>query len=123
MSERVWAWRAILAAAGVYGAVGVAAAAAASHGENARNIAAIAAIALSNGPALLALALAGRGRMLSVAATILAIGTAVFIGDLAMREWLGQGLFPGAAPLGGVAMIGGWLAIVLAAVTGRAGRL
>ncbi|MNT98072.1 hypothetical protein D3C72_2405700 [compost metagenome] len=57
--------------------------------------------------------------MLGIAAVLLAVGTGVFIGDLGMREWLGRGLFPGAAPLGGVTMIGGWLAIVGAALVWR----
>jgi uncharacterized membrane protein YgdD (TMEM256/DUF423 family) len=39
-----------------------------------------------------------------------------------MREWLDRGLFPAAAPLGGVGMIGGWLAIVAAAVAFRQGH-
>jgi uncharacterized membrane protein YgdD (TMEM256/DUF423 family) len=43
----------------------------------------------------------------------------IFAGDLGMREWLGHGMFPGAAPLGGVGMIGGWLAIVGAALVRR----
>lgn len=116
-----WLARVVLAAAGALGAIGVMAAAAASHGGDARNLGAISAIALSHGPALLALALAGRGRVLEIAAALLAVGTAIFIGDLGMREWLGHGLFPGAAPLGGVGMIGGWLAIVVAALVWRPG--
>lgn len=114
--------RLVLAAAGLIGAGGVMAAAAASHGGEARNLAAIAAICLAHGPALLALALAGRGRVLTVASALLAVGTMIFAGDLGMREWLGHGLFPGAAPLGGVGMIGGWLAIVVAALVWRADR-
>lgn len=111
--------RAMLAAAGLAGAVGVMAAAMASHGGSARNLGAIAAIGLAHGPALLALALAGRGRMLGIAAALLAVGTAIFVGDLGMREWLGRSLFPGAAPLGGVGMIGGWLAIAATALVWR----
>ncbi|WP_240229828.1 DUF423 domain-containing protein [Devosia lacusdianchii] len=105
--------RAILAAAGLVGAVGVMAAAAASHSGESRNLGAIAAICLAHGPALLALGLAGRGRVLEWAAIILALGTIVFAGDLGMREWLGRGAFPGAAPLGGGAMIVGWLAAAI----------
>jgi uncharacterized membrane protein YgdD (TMEM256/DUF423 family) len=116
-----WLGRLVLLAAGVFGAIGVMAAAASSHGGSERNLGAIATIALSHGPALLALALAGRGRVLEIAAALLAVGTAIFIGDLGMREWLGHGLFPGAAPLGGVGMIGGWLAIVVAALVWRPG--
>jgi uncharacterized membrane protein YgdD (TMEM256/DUF423 family) len=114
------AWRrVVLGMAGIFGAVGVMAAAGASHGGEQRNLSAIAAIGLAHGPALLALALAGRGRALAVAAALLAIGTAIFVGDLAVREWVGRGLFPGAAPLGGVGMIGGWLTIVVAAMVWR----
>lgn len=114
--------RIVMAAAGLIGAGGVMAAAAASHGEDLRNLAAIAAIALAHGPTLLALALAGRSRMLMGAAALLALGTMIFAGDLGMRQWLGHGLFPGAAPLGGIGMIGGWLAIVVAAVVGSPER-
>lgn len=113
------AWRLVLALAGVIGATGVMAAAAASHGGVSRNLGAVATICLAHGPALLALALAGRGRVLGVAAGLLAIGTLVFVGDLGLREWRGQGLFSGAAPLGGAGMIGGWLAIVVAALVRR----
>lgn len=105
--------RAILAIAGLVGATGVMAAAAASHGGESRNLGAIAAICLAHGPALLALGLAGRGRAFEWAAIILAVGTIVFAGDLGMREWLGHGAFPGAAPLGGGAMIVGWLAVAV----------
>lgn len=106
--------RLTLAAAGLIGAVGVMAAAAASH-EGSRNLGAIATIALSHGPALLALALMGRGRVLNLAAAFLVGGTLMFAADLVVREWQGHGLFPGAAPLGGAAMIGGWLLIGLGA--------
>src|SRR5215217_2072909 len=86
--------RLVLAAAGMVGAIGVMAAAAASHGGESRNLGAIAAIGLAHGPALLALGLAGRGRVLAIAAGLLALGTMVFAGDLGMREWPGHGLFP-----------------------------
>lgn len=111
--------RGIVLIAGLVGAAGVMAAAAASHGGESRNLAAIAAICLAHGPALLALALAGRGRAFGWAAIILAVGTVVFAGDLGAREWLGRGAFPGAAPLGGAAMIAGWLAVAIAGVTSR----
>lgn len=106
--------RMTLVAAGLVGAAGVMSAAAASHGGETRNLSAIAAICLAHGPALLALGLGGKGRLLQLATGLLAIGTMVFAGDLAMREWLGHALFPGAAPLGGMGMIGGWLVIVVA---------
>ena len=104
--------RILLVAASLAGAGGVMAAAAASHGES-RNLAAIAAICLAHGPALLALGLAGRGRVLRGAGMVLALGTLLFAADLGVREMLGHGLFPGAAPLGGIAMILGWVAIAV----------
>ena len=111
--------RLTLVAAGLIGAAGVASAAAASHAGESRNLSAIAAICLSHGPTLLALGLVSRGRLLQLAALLLAAGTAIFAGDLGIREWLGHGLFPGAAPLGGIGMIGGWLAIVAAGIAMR----
>lgn len=113
--------RAILVAAAIFGACGVMAAAASSHGENVRNLSAIATIGLAHGPALLALGLAGRGRLMLMAGAVLALGTLMFISDLAMREWAGQGLFTGAAPLGGGAMIAGWVLIGLSVLLPRRG--
>lgn len=115
--------RGLVALAGVIGAIGVASAAMASHGEDPRNLAAISAICLAHGPALLALGLAGRGRYLFGAAWLLSIGTVVFVADLAVRQSLGQGLFPGAAPLGGGAMILGWIGIALCGALNKFGRI
>ena len=110
--------RSLLLAAGVTGVSGVMAAAAASHGGESRNLAAIAAICLAHGPALLALGLLGQGRVLLVAGMVLAVGTLVFAADLGVREWLGHGLFPGAAPIGGAGMILGWVTIAVAGALG-----
>lgn len=115
-------FRLLLGMAGLAGAIGVMAAATASHGGGSRNLAAIAAIGLAHGPALLALGLAGRGRLLGGAGVLLAGGTVVFMADLGVREGLGHGLFPGAAPLGGMVMIAGWLAVALAGLLGHRGQ-
>ena len=112
--------RILLLLAGVLGAAGVAAAAAASHGES-RNLSAIATIFLAHAPVLLVLALHGRSRLLGGAAVALAAGTLVFGSDLALRQWMGHALFPGAAPLGGVTMMLGWLLIVVAGVAAKGG--
>lgn len=106
--------RLVLVAAGIIGAVGVMSAAAASHGGESRNLAAMAAICLAHGPTLLALGLARRGRLLSLAAGCIGLGTIVFAADLGLREWLGHGAFAGAAPLGGLTMITGWLLLGVA---------
>lgn len=120
MSEM--ARRITIAAAGVAGAIGVMSAAAASHSEVSRNLSAISTICLAHGPALLALGLAGRGRLLSISAALLGVGTVIFSADLGVREWLGHGLFPGAAPMGGVFMIAGWAAVIAAGLVFSAGR-
>jgi len=56
---------------------------------------------------------------LRAAALLLSLGTIVFVADLAMREWQGHGLFPGAAPIGGAGMIAGWTAIAAASIFWR----
>lgn len=105
----------LIVIAGALGALGVATAAMASHGEEVRNLAAISAMALAHAPALLAIALAGKGRVLIGAGVILALGSLFFIADLLIRQWTGHGLFPGAAPIGGGALIIGWLGIAVSA--------
>lgn len=116
---RDWGRRVMLVTAGLVGAAGVIAAAGASHSGESRNLAAIATICLAHGPALLALGLLGQSRLMMAAGLVLALGTAVFAGDLGMREWRGHALFAGAAPLGGGAMIVGWLGIALGGVLWR----
>ena len=111
--------RPVIVAAGLAGAVGVMAAAGASHAGESRNLSAIAMICLAHGPALLALGLLGRGRVLGLASALLAFGTILFAADLAVREWLGHGVFVGAAPLGGAGMICGWFMVIAAGVMPR----
>lgn len=106
----------LLLVAGLLGACGVMTAAMASHGEDARNLSAMSAMALAHAPALLAIALAGRGRVILIAGLVMAIGCVVFVGDLAARQWLGSPLFPAAAPFGGGGLILGWLGVTLSAV-------
>ena len=109
--------RCLLALAGLLGAAGVASAAGASHGEAGRLFGSIATIALAHAPVLLVLGLLSpRGRVLRGAALVLSAGTVLFMLDLAARQWLGQGLFPGAAPLGGGLMVLGWLGVAAAAL-------
>jgi uncharacterized membrane protein YgdD (TMEM256/DUF423 family) len=111
--------RRVIVAAGLTGAMGVVAAAGASHAGESRNLSAIAMICLAHGPALLALGLLGRGRVLGLASALLAFGTILFAADLAVREWLGHGVFVGAAPLGGAGMFCGWFMVIAAGVMPR----
>jgi uncharacterized membrane protein YgdD (TMEM256/DUF423 family) len=48
-------------------------------------------------------------RTASLAVAGLIFGVVLFSGDLAARAFLGQGLFPMAAPAGGLLLIAGWL--------------
>ena len=107
--------RLLILAAGVVGAGGVALLAAAAH-VGGDNLHTAAAFMLAHAPALLAVGLAGRGRAIAVAACVLLAGVALFAGDLMMRDFLGQRLFPMAAPTGGTLTILGWLGVAVAAL-------
>ncbi|OLP62306.1 hypothetical protein BJF93_23370 [Xaviernesmea oryzae] len=100
--------------AGLMGLAGVASAAGAAHGaaEDARLLSAASALCLAHAPALVALAAAwDRLRTAALAALLMAVGTALFAGDMTMRHMAGHGLFPMAAPAGGFAIMAGWLAV------------
>lgn len=105
--------RILIVVAGLLGAIGVATAAAASHQDDVRNISAISTMSLAHAPAILAISLAGRGRAFLVAGVVMALGCAVFVADLASRQWLGNPLFPGAAPIGGGGLILSWLGVIV----------
>lgn len=110
--------RPLLTLAGLCGATGVALAALASHqGGTTMGIAAN--FLLFHAPAFLALSLLGRSRMALGAALVLLVGLALFAGDLVMRERTGGSLFPMAAPIGGTAMIAGWLGVAAVGLLGR----
>lgn len=94
------------------GGAGIALAAAASHGGDQRLLGNASTICLAHAPVLVALGLFGlRLRRLSAAALLIALGTVIFAADLTVRHLLGHGLFPWAAPVGGIAMIAGWGAL------------
>lgn len=114
-----WFSRLAIAVAGILGAVGVAAAAAASHEGGDPFLTPLALIALTQAPAVLALGLYAGGRTFRLAAAVIGLGALVFCADLAMRHFTGNRLFPMSAPIGGTAMIAGWLIVVLAAVVAR----
>ncbi len=102
--------------AGILGGGGVALAAAATHGGDTHFLGAASTMSLAHAPALLAL-YAGydRIRTAPIAAVLLGLGTLIFAGDLTMRHFGGNSLFPMAAPAGGMGMIAGWAAIALGA--------
>lgn len=110
--------RRLVFAAGLAGAAGVALSAAAAH-RGGTNLATAAAMLLAHAPALLAIGLNGAAhssRLVSLAAAALISGLILFCGDLASREFIGDRLFPMAAPAGGMLLIGGWLFIAFSAL-------
>jgi uncharacterized membrane protein YgdD (TMEM256/DUF423 family) len=111
---------ATLLVAGLMGLTGVITAAAASHGSDPRLMAGASAMCLAHAPALIGLYAAWPTmRTAPLAALLLAIGTAIFAGDLVLRHSAGHGLFPMSAPTGGVIMMAGWLAVALGAFLPR----
>ena len=113
--------RILIVLAAIMGADGVMLAAASAHGADATRLASASSMLLFHASAVLgAVALTERGvihaRIGIVAAFGFVIAAALFAGDLTMRQYAGHGLFPMAAPTGGMVMIAGWLAVTLAAV-------
>jgi uncharacterized membrane protein YgdD (TMEM256/DUF423 family) len=112
--------RALAALACLAGLLGVALSAAAAHVPGADSLKTAAQFLLFHAPAILALVGLGtagfaRSNLARVAAGLLVLGLILFCGDLSVRTWLQQPLFPMAAPSGGFALMGGWLAGILCA--------
>ncbi len=120
ISEAAWFSRLTIAAAGILGAVGVAAAAGATHLGDTRILGSLALIALTQAPAVLVLALlAGRHWSTRIATLLVGGGALVFSADLVALHFLGASPAPFLAPIGGSAMILGWLALIPAAFVGK----
>lgn len=116
--------RLTLAAAGLFGAGGVAAAALAAHsdgGELMRTAALFLLIHAAALPGILAVSQRGMPglRMGAVVLCLLVVGVVLFASDLIARARLGTGLFPMAAPAGGLAMLAGWVALALSGLATR----
>jgi uncharacterized membrane protein YgdD (TMEM256/DUF423 family) len=94
----------------------VAAAAAANHAGDERILGSLALVALTQAPALVALGFLATGRLMRTATAAIAAGALLFVVDLGVRHFTGGGLVA-LAPLGGVAMIAGWLLLAAAAVS------
>ena len=118
------AYRILIALAGVMGADGVILAAASAHQADAARLAAASSMLLFHASAILgALALADRGLIhtrLGLAAGFgFVVASALFAGDLTLRQYAGHGLFAFAAPTGGTLLIVSWLLLALSAVWPR----
>ncbi|SMC39271.1 DUF423 domain-containing protein [Rhizobium sp. RU36D] len=101
--------RLILLLAGLIGTCGVAFAALATHMGGVL-LGPASAMCLAHAPAMLALYVGHTViRTATPAGLLMAAGTLFFAGDLALKQFLGTGLFPMAAPSGGILMMLGWL--------------
>jgi len=117
-----WFSRSILAFAAILGAAGVAAAAGATHTGDQALLGPLALVALTHAPALIALgAYAPPFWLMRSAMVVIASGAVLFSADLATRHFTGAALFLHAAPVGGTALIVGWLILAVSAVIGRRG--
>lgn len=107
-SAQSYRWATV--AAGLIGAAGVGLAAAASHAGGEALLRPASTICLAHAPALAALSIAGdRIRLSALAGLGMMLGTVLFAGDLVARHFIGSGLFPMAAPTGGMTLIVSWL--------------
>lgn len=112
----------LLTVAGAFGASGVGLSAVAAHASGGEGLDAAALMLLAHAGVFFAAAAyalrdnqaAGLDLRLSLLA--LGVGVALFSGDLAYRFWGGARLFPMAAPIGGSAMILGWVGIAFCGV-------
>ncbi len=107
-------WIAVLGSlAGLFGAAGVALAAVGAHLTGGGSVTTAAQFLLFHAGALVALGIAAavsaRAHLLCIAASLIAAGTLLFSGDLALRGLAGVAPLPLAAPTGGLVLIAGWL--------------
>ncbi len=114
--------RVIVALASVAGLAGVALSARATHGSGGAFLEIAARFLLIHAAVLLAVAaLFGatlHPRLGGAAALVLALGLALFCGDLIRRALAETALFPLAAPSGGILLMLGWALIGVAALVG-----
>ena len=118
--SRTTLFRILIILAGVMGADGVMLAAAAAHQPDATRLASASMMLLFHASAVMgAVALVERGVLhlqIGLASAIgFVLATALFSGDLVMRQYAGTGLFPMAAPAGGMLLIVSWLALAVSA--------
>ena len=113
--------RILLFVGGLFGAAGVALSAVNAH-LGGVNIATAATFLLAHAPALVAIGLLGGRRgdgVTRFGGLLLLLGPLLFSGDLLMREFVGDRLFPMAAPSGGTLTIVGWIVVAIGAIWRR----
>jgi uncharacterized membrane protein YgdD (TMEM256/DUF423 family) len=119
-------FRTLVVLAGLMGASGVALAAASAHQPDATRLASASSMLLFHTSAVLAAVLLAERRVIHMqlglaAAFGFVVATALFAGDLTLRQYAGHSLFPMAAPTGGTLLIVSWLTLAVAAVWPRRG--
>jgi uncharacterized membrane protein YgdD (TMEM256/DUF423 family) len=110
----------LIVLAGIMGADGIILAAASAHQADASRLASASSMLLFHACAVLGIVgLTERAivhsRIGVAAAFGFVIASALFAGDLTLRQYAGHSLFPMAAPTGGTLLILSWLAVALAA--------
>jgi len=118
------AYRILIVLAGIMGADGVILAAASAHQPDASRLASASSMLLFHATAILGIvALAERAivhaRIGIASAFGFVIASALFAGDLTLRQYAGHSLFPMAAPTGGTLLILSWLAVAVSAAWPR----
>ena len=118
------AYRILIVLAGIMGADGVILAAASAHQPDASRLASASSMLLFHATAILGIvALAERAivhaRIGVAAAFGFVLASALFAGDLTLRQYAGHSLFPWAAPTGGTLLILSWLAVAVSAAWPR----
>ena len=117
-------FRVLVVLAGAMGAAGVALAAVSAHQPDVTRLASASSMLLFHAPAVLAAVLLVERRVIHmqlgfVAAFGFVIAAALFAGDLTLRQYTGNSLFPMAAPTGGTLLIVSWLMLAAAAMWPR----
>lgn len=115
--------RALVGLAALAGLSGVALAAVAAHVTGPGNLETASQFLLFHAPVLLAVPALGRleighASLGRVAAAAIALGLALFCGDLAVRALLGAAPVFTAAPTGGIVLMLGWAMLGVAALVG-----
>jgi uncharacterized membrane protein YgdD (TMEM256/DUF423 family) len=118
------AYRILIVLAGIMGADGIILAAASAHQPDASRLASASSMLLFHATAVLGIvALTERAivhaRIGIASAFGFVIASALFAGDLSLRQYAGHSLFPMAAPTGGTLLILSWLGVAVAAAWPR----
>jgi uncharacterized membrane protein YgdD (TMEM256/DUF423 family) len=108
----------------LFGVLGIALLAAATHATGAKTTEIAGQMLLFHAPALIAVTAARKAGLLHdtvarIALLVLITGIVLFAGDLALRGLATVRLFPMASPIGGFAMMGGWIGLGVAAILAK----